>query len=51
MVDDTASRLKEFSEAITAVFESGRYFEGLSGSHTIYALHRREMPNQARTLD
>ena len=35
MVDVAASRLKEFSEAITAVFESGRYFEGLSGSHTI----------------
>lgn len=34
-VDVAASRLKEFSEAIALAFESGRYFEGLSGSHTI----------------
>ena len=34
-VDVAASRLKEFSEAIAAVFKSGRYFEGLGGSHTI----------------
>ena len=35
MVDIAASRLKEFSDAIAAIFESGRYFEGLNGSHTI----------------
>ena len=34
-VDIAASRLKEFSDALAAIFESGRYFEGLSGSHTI----------------
>ena len=34
-VDVAASRLKEFSDVIAAVFEAGRYFEGLSGSHTI----------------
>ena len=34
-VDVASSRLKAFSEAIAAVFESGRYFERLSGSHTI----------------
>ena len=37
-VDVAASRLKEFSDAIAAIFESGRYFEGLSGSHTIAPL-------------
>ena len=35
MVELAASRLGEFSDAITAAFEAGRYFEGLRGSHTI----------------
>ena len=35
MVDVAASRLAEFSDAIAAAFEAGRYFEGLRGSHTI----------------
>ena len=34
-VDVAASRLKGFSEAIALAFVSGRYFDGLSGSHTI----------------
>ena len=34
-VDIAASRLRDFSEAIAAAFEAGRYFEGLRGSHTI----------------
>lgn len=35
VVDVAASRLKEFSEAIAAIFDSGRYFEESCGSHTI----------------
>ena len=34
-VDIAASRLKDFSEAIAAIFDSGRYFEESCGSHTI----------------
>ena len=34
-VDVAASRLGEFSDAIAAAFEAGRYVEGLRGSHTI----------------
>ena len=34
-VDIAASRLKDFAEAIAAIFESGRYFEESCGSHTI----------------
>ncbi len=35
LVDVAASRLGEFSDAIAAAFEAGRYVEGLRGSHTI----------------
>ena len=34
-VDIAASRLKELSEAVSEIFEAGRYFEESCGSHTI----------------